>query len=83
VPPPLSGQRGFLSLGAWWSQASRGRKLTAAALAATVFVALELLASFRILPCQLRAFMLTLGRAPSDRIALDRRVAEMRAALPA
>ena len=82
VPPPLSGQRGFASLGVWWSQASPGRKVAAAALATTAFIALELLASFRILPCQLRAYTLALGRAPLERMALDRRVAELRAAWP-
>jgi uncharacterized membrane protein YGL010W len=82
VPPPLSGQRDFLSLGVWRSQASTGRKLATAALATTAFIALELLASFRILPCQLRAYALALGRAPSERIALDRRVADLRAAWP-
>lgn len=82
VPPPLSGQRDFLSLGVWRSQASIGRKLATAALATTAFIALELLASFRILPCQLRAYALALGRAPSERIALDRKVAELRAAWP-
>jgi hypothetical protein len=82
VPPPLSGQRHFLSLGEWWSQASPGRKLAAAALATTAFIALELLASFRILPCQLRVYTLALGHAPSERTALDRRVAELRAAWP-
>jgi hypothetical protein len=82
VPPPLSGQRDFLSLGVWWSQASPGRKLAATALAGTAFIALELLASFRILPCQLRAYALARGRAPSERTALDRKVAELRAAWP-
>lgn len=82
VPPPLSGQPGFLSLGVWRSQASIGRKLAAAALAATAFIALELLASFRILPCQLRAYELALGRTPSERVVLDRRVSELRAAWP-
>lgn len=80
VPPPLSGQRDFASLGVWWSQASSGRKLAAAALATTAFIALEVLASFRILPCQLRAY--ALGRAPLERMVLDRRVAELRAAWP-
>jgi uncharacterized membrane protein YGL010W len=32
VPPPLSGQRDFLSFGVWWSQGSPGRKLAAVAL---------------------------------------------------
>lgn len=82
VPPPLSGQRDFLSLGVWRSQASIGRKLAAAALAMTAFIALELLASFRILPCQLRVYALALGGAPAERIALDRRVSELRAAWP-
>jgi uncharacterized membrane protein YGL010W len=80
VPPPLSGQREFLPLGVWWSQASTGRKLAATVLATTAFIALELLASFRILPCQLRVYGLALGTAPSERIALDHRVAELRAA---
>ncbi|MCW2859386.1 MAG: hypothetical protein JWP48_1094 [Actinoallomurus sp.] len=82
VPPPLSGERDFLSLAVWRSQASPGRKLAAAALATTAFIALELLASFRILPCQLRAYALALGRAPSERIVLDRRVTELRTAWP-
>jgi uncharacterized membrane protein YGL010W len=82
VPPPLSGQRDFLSLGVWWSRGSPRRKLAAAALATTAFIALELLASFRILPCQLRVYALALGRAPSQRTALDRSVAELRAAWP-
>jgi hypothetical protein len=79
VPPPLSGQRDFLSFGVWWSQGTPGRKLAAVALASTAFIALELLASFRILPCQLRAYA---GHASSERIALDRSVAELRAAWP-
>jgi uncharacterized membrane protein YGL010W len=79
VPPPLSGQRGFVPFGVWWSHASPGRKLAAAALATTVFVALELLASFRILPCQLRVYALALGATPSERMALDRGVTEPRA----
>ena len=82
VPPPLSGQGGFLSLGVWWSEGSVGRKLAAVALSTTAFVALELLASFRILPCQLRVYTLALGHAPSERIALDRRVTDLRAAWP-
>jgi uncharacterized membrane protein YGL010W len=82
VPPPLSGQRQFLSLGLWRTQASTSRKLATAALATTAFIALELLASFRILPCQLRGYALALGSAPSERIALDRRVTELRAAWP-
>jgi uncharacterized membrane protein YGL010W len=83
VPPPLSGQREFLPFGVWWSQASPGRKLAAAALAATAFIALELLASFRVLPCQLRVYALALGDTPSERMALDRRVAELRTGRPA
>jgi hypothetical protein len=79
VPPPLSGQPGFLSAGVWRSQSSPGRKLAAVALSMTAFVALELLASFRILPCQLRAYTLA---SSSDRTAVDRRVAELRAAWP-
>jgi uncharacterized membrane protein YGL010W len=82
VPPPLSGQRDFLSFGVWWSQGSPGRKLAAVALATTAFIALEILASFRILPCQLRAYSLALGHAPSQRMALDRRVAELHANWP-
>jgi uncharacterized membrane protein YGL010W len=82
VPPPLSGQRDFVSFGLWWSQRSPGRKLAAVALSATAFIALELLASFRILPCQLRVYTLALGHAPSERIALDRKVADLRAAWP-
>jgi uncharacterized membrane protein YGL010W len=79
VPPPLSGQREFLPFGVWWSQASPGRKLAAAVLAMTAFIALELLASFRILPCQLRGYAIAFGSAPSERMALDRRIAELRA----
>ena len=81
VPPPLSGQREFLAFGVWWSQGSPGRKLAAVALE-TAFIALELLASFRILPCRLRVYTLALGHAPADRIALDRKVAALRAAWP-
>ena len=82
VPPPLSGQREFLPFVVWWSEGSPGRKLAAATLATTAFVALELLASFRILPCQLRVYTLALGHAPLERIALDRKVADLRTAWP-
>jgi uncharacterized membrane protein YGL010W len=82
VPPPLSGGPDFLSLGVWRSQASLGRKCAAAALSITAFIGLELLASPRILPCQLRVYALAVGRSPAERLALDHRVAQLRAAWP-
>lgn len=82
VPPPLSGQPGFVALGVWRTRAPLGRKVAAAALSVTAYVVLELLAAPRILPCQLRVYALASGRTPAERGALDREVTALRAAWP-
>src|SRR5207249_2179635 len=79
VPPPLSGADGFLPVGEWWLRAGLRRKLATALLSATSFVLLELIASPKILPCQVRSHLFALGFLPGERAAIERGVRALEA----
>jgi uncharacterized membrane protein YGL010W len=73
VPPPLSGQDGFVPVGRWWRASSVARRAAAIVLSATVFVLLELIASPKVLACQVLEHLFALGYRPalSARIGRD------------
>lgn len=72
VPPPLSGQDGFVPVGQWWRASTCERRTAAIVLSATVFVLLELIASPKVLACQVLEYLFALGYRPALRAQIDR-----------
>lgn len=72
VPPPLSGEDRFVPVGQWWHAAGVARRAAAIVLSATVFVFLELIASPKVLACQVLEHLFALGYRPALRAQIDR-----------
>lgn len=77
VPPPHSGTDEFMPLGQWVLQVGVLEMLRSALLAFTVFLALELWATFRIWPLQLLHVLMAVGYRPELRAALTARSEEI------
>jgi uncharacterized membrane protein YGL010W len=73
VPPPHSGTAEFLPVGQWVRQVGVLEVLRSALLMVTVFLALELWATFRIWPLQLLHVLMAVGYRPELRAALNAR----------
>lgn len=79
VPPPLSGRGGFVPVGQWWRDSGLARRTAAIGLAATVFVVLELIASPKVLACQILEHLFALGYRPGLHAKIDRDAAALMA----
>ena len=72
VPPPLSGQPSFVPVRRWWRGASVTRRVVVLALSSSVFVVLELVASPKVLACQILDYLFAFGYRPAQRERTDR-----------
>jgi len=79
VPPPLSGEAGFVPVGQWWRTSSVARRAAAVAMSASVFALLELIASPKVLACQVLDYLFAFGYRPALRAQTDRDAVAMMA----
>jgi hypothetical protein len=79
VPPPVSGADGFVPVGQWWRASSVGRRVAAIVLSGTVFALLELIASPKVLACQVLDYLFAFGYRPALRAQTDRDAVAMMA----
>jgi hypothetical protein len=77
VPPPLSGSGRFVPVGEWWRASSAARRAATLLLATSVFVLLELVASPKVLPCQVLDYLFALGYRPALRARTARAACEL------